>query len=719
MKPLRSFNFSGKQWTALFMFVFFLIFSLIVWNSYQDNPTKVFAKSGVIHLNANSLKKAAVPLDGEWKFVWQQLKSPEALAKEESSVMTLPRMWNGFKYEKMKLPAHGYGTYQLKVIVDDGFKNENLALYIPFVHSSYTLYINNEVAGQLGKSDTTSKSYIPAAKTFIIPIRRHGDTILLTLQVANFAYSMGGVWESLRIGTDSSIQSHYDRQLAFDLFTFGCLFIMSLYHIALYFMRKKVRSNLFFGLMCFFASIKNLFSGVVFFYIMVPEASYELGLKLIHISMFASSLLLWLFLRELFTQEFPRVVGKLLGIITAICILITIFTGSHIYSQIMLPFWVISAVLILLIFRGIYFALRHKREGASIILAGIICFLLAVVHDIAIDLQIVQNIYLFGAGYFLFIFSQALLLAVKFTNSFQAVENITEDLMNTNKSLSRFVPGEFLSYLNKGSITECNLSDNLQGEMTVFFSDIRSYTSLSEKMSPGTNFAFINDYLGRVVYLIDENQGVVNQYLGDGILALFLHTPLDAVRAAIRIQQTVSGVKELGGFKLEQKLETGIGIHSGEVILGMLGTEQRMSAAVISDTVNTASRLEGLTKYFGAQIIISEPALLMIADTSEFEFRFLGKIQVKGKQSALKIFEITDGLPVEDRNAKAETRIDFEEGLKCYFNRHFKEAMDSFFNVLASNPKDLAAQVYYRNSEVNLKEGVPEEWEGTLRMEIK
>ena len=186
----------------------------------------------------------------------------------------------------------------------------------------------------------------------------------------------------------------------------------------------------------------------------------------------------------------------------------------------MLPFWVLVGVIMLLIFRGIYLAVIRRREGAMLILIGILCFLFTVVHDLAIDFNWIQGVYLSGAGFFLFIFSQALLLAVKFTNSFKKVELLTQDIMNTNRSYSRFVPSEFLSYLNKESITEVQLGDHLQGEMTVFFSDIRSYTSLSETMSPKTNFAFINDYLGRVVQFIEKNGGLVNQYLGDGILAL-------------------------------------------------------------------------------------------------------------------------------------------------------------------------------------------------------
>ncbi|MEP6844817.1 MAG: adenylate/guanylate cyclase domain-containing protein [Panacibacter sp.] len=530
---------------------------------------------------------------------------------------------------------------------------------------------------------------------------------------------MGGVWQSPIIGDRTAIQSHYDRQLAFDIFIFGGLFIMSLYHSVLYFLRRRIRSNLYFSILCFFFAIKNLFSGVVFFYTLWPGASYELGLKLIHISMFAAASFLWLFLRELFKKEFPVFVSKVLIVATSACIITTLIFPSQVYSQIMIGFWVLVGIIILFILRGIYLAITRKREGALLILCGIVCFFITVLHDMAIDFKLIHDVFLSGAGFFLFIFSQALLLAVKFTNSFQKVENLTKDVINTNRSYSRFVPREFLSYLNKVSITEVQLGDHLQGEMTVFFSDIRSYTSLSELMSPKTNFAFINDYLGRVVHFIEENEGLVNQYLGDGILALFMHSPEDAIKAAIKIQLDISEVTELGGFHLTNKLENGIGIHSGPLILGMLGTDQRLSTGVISDTVNTASRIEGLTKFFGAQIIISEPALFQIEDTSQFDFRFLGKVQVKGKRDLLRIYEIFDGLSADEKKIKSDTREDFESGLNSYFEKDFELALIYFQKVLSINCNDLAAQIYYNNAEQYLKEGVSLDWKGELKMQIK
>jgi adenylate cyclase len=696
-----------------------LLLGYLWWQASTKPHQQVQAVAGIIDLSNTDIQSATISLDGDWRFTWRAFVSSMAAPEQAPVFMRLPGVWNGFRHKDETLPAHGYGSYQLDIVLGPGRRAEGLALYIPFVHSSHALFVDGQQLAADGSVAATMQGFAPGSRTLLVPLRGGGDTIRITLHVANFAYAMGGVWQSPRIGALAAVQSHYDKQLAFDLFIFGGLLIMSVYHIALYFLRRRIRSNLFFGLLCFFLAIKNLFSGVAFFYTFWPGAPYELGLKLIHISIFGAAASLWFFLRELYTREFRAWVGKIL---LAVCVAGTITTfvfPSRIYSALMIGFWVLAILVMLFIIRGIYLAVFRKQEGALLILAGLLCFLCTVLHDLAIDFKLINGVYLSGAGFFIFIFSQALLLAVKFTRSFQKVEHLTQDIMNTNRSYSRFVPSEFLSYLNKHAITEVELGDHLQGDMTVFFCDIRSYTSLSENMSPKTNFAFINDYLGRVVQFIEQQDGLVNQYLGDGILALFMERPEDAVKAAVRIQRDISSITELGGYQLKAALENGIGIHSGTLILGMLGTAQRMSIGVISDTVNTASRIEGLTKYFGAQVIISESTLGRMEDRSAFAYRSLGKVQVKGKHDVLRIYEVLDGLPDAVLRLKMATRNDFEAGLESYFRKEFTQAVEAFRRVLDIHDTDRAAQIYLGNAALFLKEGVDAAWKGELRMEIK
>ncbi|MEG3844496.1 ATP-binding protein, partial [Microcoleus sp. herbarium14] len=169
-------------------------------------------------------------------------------------------------------------------------------------------------------------------------------------------------------------------------------------------------------------------------------------------------------------------------------------------------------------------------------------------------------------------------------------------LAKLNAAYGRFVPHDFLSLLEKPSIIEVKLGDNQERDMTVLFADIRSFTALSEQMTPPENFAFINTYLGRVSPAIRKNHGFIDKYIGDAVMALFPTFPEDGVRAAIDMQQEVNFFNEQREKNGLFPIKIGVGLHAGNLMLGTIGERERMESTVIADAVNLASRLEGLTK---------------------------------------------------------------------------------------------------------------------------
>jgi two-component system sensor histidine kinase ChiS len=255
--------------------------------------------------------------------------------------------------------------------------------------------------------------------------------------------------------------------------------------------------------------------------------------------------------------------------------------------------------------------------------------------------------------------------------------------------------------------------------MTILFSDIRSYTTLSESMSPEENFKFLNSYLSRIGPKIRACNGFVNQFQGDGIMALFLSEAENAVRASIEMQKAVSEYNDYRRTKNRAPIKVGIGLHTGPLMLGIMGERDRMDANVVSDAVNTASRMEGLTKFYGASIAISEDTLSRIDESSRFNSRFLGKVQVKGKQLPVSVFEITDGDTHEIIDLKSQTKADFEAGLNHYFTKEFAEATVCFKKVLDVHSDDKTAELYLKRAAQFVVEGVSDEWEGVEAMDSK
>ena len=285
-------------------------------------------------------------------------------------------------------------------------------------------------------------------------------------------------------------------------------------------------------------------------------------------------------------------------------------------------------------------------------------------------------------------------------------------LANINRASDRFVPREFLKFLQKESIVEINLGDQTQQDMTVLFSDIRSFTTLSEQMTPQENFNFINAYLSRVSPIIREHSGFIDKYIGDAIMALFSAPPDNAIQAAIKMQQAVARYNIQRQEQGYQPISIGVGLHTGSVMLGTVGEAKRMEGTVISDTVNLASRLEGLTKMYGALTLVSEHTLFSLDQPTQYTFRFLDKVKVKGKKEPVAVFEIFDGHPDDIVALKLETQPDFEKGLLHYHSQEFTEAIGCFNQVLALDPRDKAAQLYLRRANNFIEYGVPVDWEG-------
>jgi two-component system sensor histidine kinase ChiS len=285
------------------------------------------------------------------------------------------------------------------------------------------------------------------------------------------------------------------------------------------------------------------------------------------------------------------------------------------------------------------------------------------------------------------------------------------NMQRINSAYGRFVPHEFLRFLGKESIVDVNLGDHVLREMTIFVSDIRSFTSLSETMTPVENFEFINAYLGRVSPIIRDNGGIVDRYSGDSIMALFPNNAEDAVRSAIMT------LKSLSTYNAERKdgvlpIQIGIGLHTGSLMLGIVGEHQRAQGDIFSDAVNLANRIEGLSKLYGVSVVASLETLNRLSEECRYHKRFLGKVQVKGKQQSVSVFEIYDSDPEPIIELKLKTQDDFELGLRQYLDRDFTNASVCFKKVLDANPNDKTARLYLERSAQFMVQGVPDNWEG-------
>ena len=284
---------------------------------------------------------------------------------------------------------------------------------------------------------------------------------------------------------------------------------------------------------------------------------------------------------------------------------------------------------------------------------------------------------------------------------------------------SRFVPSEFLAFLQKESLVDVSLGDHVSKEMSVMFSDLRSFTSISETMTPQENFDFVNAYLKRVSPVVRDHRGFIIKYLGDGIMAVFPEQADDGVQASIEKLNQVADYNSHRQTRGRQPIQVGIGLHTGHMMVGMVGETYRMQGDAFSDHVNLTARLEGLTKFYGVSLIITAETYRRLADPERYHIRFLDKVRVKGREDAVHLYEVFDADPPDLRARKEATLEDFSAALNLYYDRQFADAQARLFRVLQHNPADKVAWHHLVNATRLLEEGISENWTGVTVMTQK
>ena len=284
------------------------------------------------------------------------------------------------------------------------------------------------------------------------------------------------------------------------------------------------------------------------------------------------------------------------------------------------------------------------------------------------------------------------LLTIAFSRISKEIKALFRKQVQLTEAYQRFVPEQLLESLDKKSILEVELGNQVQKEMTVLFSDIRSFTNISEQLDPADNFKFVNDYLAAVVPSIRKYDGYVDKYIGDAIMALFTKKSSDAVYSAIDM---LSKLDALNKERIKQGLPNisiGIGINTGSVMLGTLGVPDRMEGSVISDTVNLSARLEELTKFYKVPLIISSETENNLPNS--IQRREIDIIEVKGKKNKVRIFEVFQWEQKRTRDKKIELSSVFIEALELYRNNNLKTCLKVLKKYEKELPNDPILQLY-------------------------
>jgi class 3 adenylate cyclase len=294
----------------------------------------------------------------------------------------------------------------------------------------------------------------------------------------------------------------------------------------------------------------------------------------------------------------------------------------------------------------------------------------------------------------------------KLEDSYVRLERLTNEFR-------LFVPKQFLEMREESDTHTLKPGHRVEEDrLTVLFSDIRSFSTFSEDMSSEETFDFLNDYLRLMEPCITSHNGVIDKFIGDAIMAIF-EKPEDAVSAALAMESAIDGFNQKRIERGQFPISSGIGINTGAVMLGLLGTPVRLDSTVLGDTVNVAARLEELTKSYGVRIIISEFTFHKLANLSKI--RLIDKVQIRGRQQPIDIYEVYACDNEKLANKKESLQTEFELGFRHYIKGDFEKAKNYFGNCLAQAQRDLVARLFYSRCKYLAEKPPMGAWGGVFR----
>ncbi len=311
--------------------------------------------------------------------------------------------------------------------------------------------------------------------------------------------------------------------------------------------------------------------------------------------------------------------------------------------------------------------------------------------------------------------------AVSLVNAllYESLDAALDDQKRLTRAFQRFVPQEFMTQLGKTSILQVSIGDHVQQEVTALFADIRGFTTLAERLGPKETFAFVNRYLAEMEPAIYGHNGHVEQFLGDGIMAVFPGKADDAVQAALAMFEALARFNAERAKLGEPAISIGIGINTGTVMVGVIGGRSRMDRGLIGDPVNVASRVEGLCKGYVASLLIGGDTRARLADPERYQLRLLDRVIASGKEQPTDVYEVLDAELAPRRAAKLAGRAAYERGVALWQASKPGQARVAFVEALAACPEDAAAQLFVERCDDAELRGTQARADGASRLAWK
>jgi len=460
------------------------------------------AVKGVLDLSDWDFKKdGPVDLSGEYEFYWSQHLFPSDFAKatppQKTGFIKVPAYWKNKTFDGKKLPGNGYVTYRLNIALNR--QPDRLGLKLMEISNAYNIYVNGEKVASLGQAGTNRETTVPREFPRIVNFEIKTNQMELIIQVSNYHHRRGGAWSVIQMGREKDIRKDQERRLRFDMFLFGSIFIMALYHLGLFTVRKNDPSALYFSIFCFLIALRLLSTGETYLAILFPQASWELMYKFAYCSFYLAVPAFGMFMRSIF----PKFSKQLLHLIVAIAVVfsgVVIYAPARFFSHTLNIYEIITLITLVYGLYVIFVSLAQKRIEAFVFLLGFAILFLSIVNDMLHVENIIQTGLFAPFGFFFFILSQSFLLSYRFSTALITVEAQRKELRDTLES--------YKSEIMERVRAEDALRESEEKYRTILHSIEEGYY----EVDLAGNLTFFNDSLRRHLgYTKDELKGMNNR----------------------------------------------------------------------------------------------------------------------------------------------------------------------------------------------------------------
>ncbi|MCG6170033.1 adenylate/guanylate cyclase domain-containing protein [Leptospira sanjuanensis] len=701
-------------------------------------------------------QEAWKPIDlrkGNWiaidNFQKEYLKGIDASSPKVKTITAFPIVLN----EIFETPI-GTGlkefTLQTRFQIEEDFQKTKIYkpifLYLESIGENWEIYLNGHSLDREIHLDSSGKEMLVrrTIRSLRLPLDssllKSGENLLTFRLIGDVPASALSKNVDLGFYIDGDYSITTEQKLSGEISTLVnlCLntiyIFFGLYHLLIYAKRREDRYNLYFGIFSVSMALYSLSRSNLAFDV-IHDTTWITRIEYASVSLLAPMFLL--FMQDYFygRAKFSKVLFGIL--VLSLLIAIATLVEPFRYTMTSLRLWQIS-ILPTLVYL-LYFmskAVYLRKKDAILLATSMFTVVFIAVYDVIDSVFFQSGIRFTQFAYFLFVVALTTILANRFISLYRQSEDLNIELSQQKLELARqknaffrFVPVQFLNVLGKDSAVEVNLGDSVLKEMSVLFTDIRSFTTISEQMTPEENFRFINDYLASMEPVIQKHEGFVDKFMGDGILALFsgegeaMHPSLQgktsadkAILAAIEMKKKVQSINAEAKDSHFRGLKIGIGINTGNLMLGTVGSRSRLDTTVIGDTVNVASRLESLTNLYRADILITKNTLSSMTIADGLAIREIDSVVVKGKTDPIIIYEVYEADAPHIRKLKDTTLPLLTRGIILYKVADFQEALINFEQALKVFPEDIVSILYRKRCQEYIASPPTGNWIGVQHL---